>query len=528
MRSLGMLLSLLILFAPQGHARPVDSTPADAFQLVSPRAATRAHSGLASTAGQDTIWFGGTVWAADSMRWEALQDSIWTFESGVGSHFDHGAPYVDPSKDPSLHASMEGWIGVNLNRNDDPWFRRVSTSAPWAGTPCVGSPAGLGGNWSLWAGVFPSEADSLCYAEGQGYGSNWNLCVEQTFFYDGSGDSVTWSYDFAQDTESGFDYTYAYVDTSTTGYRVLVEKRTGVFSGSRSHGLQPGQTLRSDAGPYTLQFCFASDGAYDDEDGLYSTTCGAFAIDDVIVSGGGASHGADFETDAGGWILVTPSPSVGGDWSRLDAVSNLGPVEACGSLGDSVLLFEDLSDPGHGLWQNNIAVSPWIDLGTDGANLASLPGKVLEYTGYFNLPLLNYVFVTVYAQWYPYLCSTTGKYTVSPFRNDGFSYFFGGLPAVYDRKNPARVDFSGTVDPGATQMRVGVGVITFCRFFADCGGQGNSTPWFDDVRMGVYGAPGAPLISTRAFERPQDAFPASGVPRFDHPGRVDSNLIKGR
>ncbi len=37
----------------------------------------------------DTTWFGGTFWNADSMRWEALQDSVWTFEGGLDPHECH-------------------------------------------------------------------------------------------------------------------------------------------------------------------------------------------------------------------------------------------------------------------------------------------------------------------------------------------------------------------------------------------------------------------------------------------------------
>ncbi len=527
MRTLGMPLLVLFLSAPHADARPVESGPDDAFLFVSPTETIRGRSGLSSTAGQDTIWFGGTVWAADSMRWEALQDSIWTFESGVGSHFDHGAPHVDPSKDPSLHASMEGWLGFNANQREPQWFRRISTAAAWDGTPCVGSPAGLGGNWSLWAGALRSEADSLCYAKGQGYGSLWYVCVEQTFFYDGSGDSVAWSYDFVQDTEAGFDYTYALVDTTGLDDQVEIERRTGVISGSRAHGLHPGSTLRSTAGPYRLLFCVRSDGAYDDQDGIYPTTCGALAVDDVAVNGGGVAYATDFESDAGGWTPTTPPPALGGEWSRLDAVTNLGPVLACGALGDSVLLFEDLTDPGHGIFQNNLAASPWIDLGPDGAGLAPIPGKVLEFTGYFNLPLLNYVLLQTQVQWYPFICPLTGKLAAGQFESDGFIRYYGGLPVIFDRSNPAQVDFSHVVPPEATQIRVAVGVISYCRFFANCTGTTNSTPWIDDVRLGVYGATGAPLLHTMTRDLPQDAFPENGTIGFNYPGRIDCNDVKG-
>lgn len=33
----------------------------------------------------ETTWFRGTRWDAVDQQWEALQDSMWTFESGVAS-----------------------------------------------------------------------------------------------------------------------------------------------------------------------------------------------------------------------------------------------------------------------------------------------------------------------------------------------------------------------------------------------------------------------------------------------------------
>ena len=32
----------------------------------------------------DTVYYGGTTWAPDSMRWEALRDSVWTFDTKAG------------------------------------------------------------------------------------------------------------------------------------------------------------------------------------------------------------------------------------------------------------------------------------------------------------------------------------------------------------------------------------------------------------------------------------------------------------
>lgn len=385
-----------------------------------------------------------------------------------------------------------------------------------------------GGDYSLWAGVFPSEASELCYAGGQGYGDNWFLCVEKSFAYDGSG-NVSWTYNYVSDTEPGFDYTYAVADTSGNDDDVLVTVNTGPTSGSASHTLVPGTSMRSDAGPYTLKFCVFSDGAYSDQDGLYSTTCGAFAVDDVNVNGGGVIDASDFEGGAAnGWTLAPAAAGLGGDWSDLVHLSSLPPVlTSCTcTLADSVLIFQDLLANGHGQFQDNLAASPWIDI--EAAGLSGSPGKFIELDGYFEMPLLNYVFMHTQTQWYPQVCANTGKLITSPFTSDGLIRFFGGGPlCTVPGGLPIRVDFSAVVDNSAEQVRIAVGVISLCRFFANCSGVSNSTPWIDNIKFGVFGNPEAPFLSTITVDQPQDAFPENGTLRIGAPGRIDEGNIKG-
>jgi hypothetical protein len=97
--------------------------------------------GITQLASQDTVFFGGTTWNAEASRWEALPGGMWTFDSGVGSHFDHSAEGVDPFKDPRLHAYMEGWVGIDNTYRDTGYLRLVSDTDPaWeGGAVCVGA-----------------------------------------------------------------------------------------------------------------------------------------------------------------------------------------------------------------------------------------------------------------------------------------------------------------------------------------------------------------------------------------------------
>ncbi len=534
-KALSITLMLLVVMSVAAYARPVDQTGAlQKFMMVGPSKdldkTTPSNPGVFGAALAGTTYFGGTYWAADSSRWEAIQDSTWTFGTGVGSHFVHSAANVNPFKNNALHAYMEGWYGIDNSYSELPYFRRMQIS-DFAGAPdtCVGTAAGLGGNYSFWAGVLQSEADQLCYAAGQGYGTNWNICIGQTFSYPGGNANVTLQYDYRNDTEPGFDYTFVLVDTTTFGDDAEAKAYTGPSSGHANLTLTPGVTLPSVASSIVIKFCVSSDGGYSDEDGGYPTSCGAFAVDNIAISGA-ITHSANFESSSNGWALLPPSAGAGGEWSNIVDVASLpGVLTPCGcDLQDSVLVFEDLSVGGHGLFQDNIAISPWIDLLA--AGLAGTPGKFIQFDGYFEMPLLNYVFAQTNAQWYPQVCPNTGKLIRSAITSDGFVRYFGGVPTC-DRLaegTAVRIDFSSVIDGGAEQVRIALGELSYCRFFSNCTGVSNSTPWFDNIRMGVYGDPNAPYLSERTIDVPQDAFPQNGTLRLDAPGRVDCNNVKGQ
>ncbi len=534
-KALSITLVLVVCITAGAFAKPVDQTGAlENFQFMDLNRqydASSTNSGVFATAVAGTTFFGGTYWAADSLRWEAIIDSCWTFDTGVGSHFisDSGyQPNVNPFKNPGLHGTMEGWTSFDNSYSELTYFRRTDA----ADMPLCGA---INGSFSLFAGVYNSEAEALCYSDlGTGYGDNWFICIENTTFaYDGGGGNVTWSYNFAGDTEPGFDYTYAIVDTSGSDDDVVVAVNTGVVGGAANHTLTPGTDMRSDAGPFDLKYCIASDGAYSDQDGAYPTDC-PFSVDDVAVTGGGNAYGPEgFEAGDGGWVVAPASEGAGGDWADLRSLASLPPyLTSCTcTLSDTVLVFDDLAAGGHGLFQDNLAASPWIDLvrnnlitGTGGP-----PGKFIQFEGYFELPLLNYIFVQTQVQFYPQVCTASGKLITSPFISDGFVRYFGGVPTCTNPGGlPTRINLGAVTDSGAEQLRMAIGVISYCRFFANCTGTTNSTPWVDNAKLGLFGDEGAPLIATSTIDVPQDIFPENGTINIGAPGRLDSNNVKGQ
>jgi hypothetical protein len=271
----------LVLFTAVAAARPVDrdndlrpevpANPEAPFQGSLSSARGIALAPAVCVAG-DTVEYGGTFWAADSIRWEALRDSVWTFDTGVGSALNTGS---NPNKPIGYHRWMEGWFGIDQTLNPLPYFRRHATCK-------------INGGFSLWAGVTLAEANSLCFASGQGYGNNWNMEVRKTFAYPGTG-NATLSYKYTHEIEDNFDFAYALIDTSGTGAADDIElvSYTGSSGGiqTESINLIRGSSLRTSAGNVILKFFLTSDGSYSDEDGLNATTCGAFVEDDITLTG---------------------------------------------------------------------------------------------------------------------------------------------------------------------------------------------------------------------------------------------------
>ena len=539
-----VILTLSLVAATSVFGRPLDQSRAmPKFQLLDPSDPISneavAHQSVMNAATAGTTFFGGTFWAADSQRWEAHLDQFWTFDSGVGSSLvPAGGPgdlsqptasWVNPYKRPGLHATMEGWVGIDETYAETPYFRRIGSNDPRFGdVKCTGSLAGLGGEYSFWCGVFPSEAAQFCYAGGQGYGNNWHACIERGFAYAGGG--VTLEFQYKNETEDTFDFTFVYVDTSGNGDDVEVASYTGMLSGAESLPLTAGVNLPSVPKPIKIKFCVDTDGAWSDQDGMFPTDCGAFAVDNITLTGA-ISHLANFETSDGGWTLAASPPGKGGEWANLYHVNDLPPsVTPCAcALYDSVLAFPD-DNNGHGIYKANLAASPWIDLKAHG--LQGSTGKIVRTNLYVNLPLLNYIFLYGAAQWYPEVCVQTGKLITSPWNGfPCFIYYYGpSLPQCTSTAPGAKgteFDVSCPIPPGAEQVRIALGVLSYCRFFANCTQTSNTSPWFDQVGFGVYGTPGVPFIFTDSINRAQDNFPENGTLDYYATGRVDCNDIQG-
>jgi hypothetical protein len=568
-KTLSIALVLMVAFATSAFARSVDNTDAleRLHQMDVNAPVTPPQGGVVGAAApQVDVYYGGTE--LDDGRLEATYGT-WTFDTGFASSFSSTvlgglaitsglvSPHsivLNPFKDSSRHTIMEGWIGFDNSFGLQTEFRRVSTTGqvdadgngsaeftdPWEegnGQACVGAPYIAGaGTWSMYCGKLPDEGRAACYADTGGYGDSWNLCIQLTSLsVDGTANNVTWNFDYKGDTEPGFDYSYAIVDTNgvNPGGESVVQTNTGGVAGSASLSLVRGVDMRGDAGSVYFLFCVVADGAYSDQDGLDPTTCGAFTVDNVSITGGSINYGPEgFEGGDGGWELAPPTAGAGGEWSDIAAIVDLPATKTnceC-RMVDSVLVFDDpgaAEGGGHGTYQDNLVASPVLDLLEDG-NVGA-PGKDFLFDGYFELTLPNYIFVQTNVRWYPYVCPVTAGIIEGPWVSDGFVRYFGGVPTCTTPDVlPVTIPFGSRVDAGAEQMQIALGMINYCRFYAaTCTGFTNSTPWFDNVQFHVYGTPGAPLIATRTVDYALDAFPQNNSLDPTEPGRMDENNVKG-
>ncbi len=475
-RALFTFCLLALIPADDLSARPVDRGFED---RVAPSALSPQVPALPAAPG-DTAWFGGTMWAADSARWEAVPGGVWTFDTGTASHFNpvYGGGFL---KDPGLHAQMEGWLGyLHHDGEVGDFFRRVGEADFGVSPPCVGDVGGLGGDYSLYAGVLPDEADSLGYvASGPGYGNNWDVSVRKEFAYPGAG-QVALEFDYAVDTEPGYDFVYLSVDTSGTGDEVVVASYDGSTSGHEGIVLNPGVTLPTTAGTIALRFEFVSDGSYSDEDGAWPTGCGAFAVDNIELGGAIVAGPMTFEAGDEGWVPV-PGSQLPKDWSDIVALSDLpAPMVGPCALQDSVLVFLNLDAAGpYENGQTSVAVSPWIDLARAGETARR--GKVLQFDVYMEAQPPNVVVVAeVGAQWDP--CIDPVMYTadVSPVSSVVFADTYTSTQCIR-----FRVEIGHGIPLEAEQIRVVLGVVVDC--FGNACATARPTPWFDNVRLGVHG-----------------------------------------
>ncbi len=444
----------------------------------------------------DTTWFGGTTWDPVDTRWEAIRDSVWTFDSGVGSSFNHGLPWVDPNKDPSIHAMMEGWIGLDVQRGPKgSRWRLVDAADPrWDPAGCMTDLDGT----AAWLGLFAAEADSACYLNSQGNGNFWSWMLSKDFFH--TTGEVTISFDYDNDASSTLRSRADHIPGSIRPFTSAPANGSGTITWTWT---PPENTL------IRIQIYFES-GLDTDQDGGFDSSCGV-AVDNIELSGAIVDF-TDFETGWNGWVQGPAQLGAvpdNGDWSQLAHISYLESLATgpCG-VADSVLCFAKLNDPSwsHSDNQWNLAISPWIDLTQEGFTGDQIEAVSLDF--YFDTIYHNYLYGRVDLQWYPDTAHGPGS-TCERFIQDwypeGYLGYYGAQ--CTPPGTPLMIDVAGVVPAEATRVRVAVGAwsLNYLYGYYD---STKSNPWIDNVRLGVVTGPPlsaplpAPTARIHAFPNP--------------------------
>jgi len=443
----------------------------------------------------------------------------------------------------------QGWVGVDNTEQPTLWQRSTFNAANLDG-------AGVG-NHAMWAGRSTEQEPG--WASAPGYGNSWNARLEfrAPVSDPGAGQTIGLDFFFNHDTEPGYDYFHVQYDSA--GTEVVVYSRDGSNRDGSGQFVAPGvqysavgaTPIQYAGGDYAngnteivLRMTATSDGAWSDEDGLWTTAAGLAQVDQITVQ---HADGTSFEDFEGGgpyaWIPVEPPYAgyFGRVFARVDDLDpcadnqtpvygfiddGLGPYNpgytGSGTGGSTSVNWGYGIDGGwvvnhsggiatETLPLDNSVVSPaiaWDLPGTadDGPNVA---GAELRFSLYLHLPLGNGIF----HQWSVRSRSSGGQWSNWDDRN--FVYYGGwGKGGVWENWKVGVSDLllepTGDVPD---DVQISFRVLDLAFLFAFAGTDATISPLYDNVTLVKHGVPG-PMFATRRIDLFQDAFARSGQTDF--------------
>ena len=502
MKAIAVLLTGLLLLATIGtHGARAElaveraSRPGDCWNDLPPGRA-------GAIVRADTSWYGDYQVIGDEYYARSSSsklDVMWTFDRGNG-----------PTDDPRRIYNGEGWKARDFTLNTVLDFRAIdSTLDLGPGVP----PPIIAGQRSLWVGADKLQADSLCWKGGPGYGNNWcQRVVSRALAYNGNGDVVL-SFKYFNQSETCFDGTQVYLmradDTelllNPAGLGACPEnpafEERGGFTDSLGHYSNPAFYTRTisraeigDAQEIRIIIEFASDGGWSDEDAKYTTTWGPFGADDLTITGGGINESYDFENGLGDWTPGACAPK----GHQVDIVdvgcyTILDPCH-CRLRGNILEMHEGLCDAGtHPVGQHVWVESPICDFGD------TYPKTVfMDFDLYAELPQENGVLIRPGWKYYPWVCDLTGAIGWSPRIGQSAYNYFGADPNCSTWRYGGTEVTSGTPIPRTAEKVIAlIELLGDCSAFsiANCSGETNATPLFDNIVVGKTAWVRVPVIA---------------------------------
>jgi hypothetical protein len=431
-----------------------------------------------------TTWFGANATGTD-----VVAGGVWDF--------DNRGTLTCPNDYIKNGAFSQGWEVGPTFPQDVHWHAEGFTDPQLS---CSSGP--LGGSYSAWCGVIDADV-SQCfqYADAPGYGGMWDQFLCRAFDMPSSGLQISYRYDI--DVEWSFDYAYVTIDSLNPDDcggpdgETLVEY-TGTVGGYETlypSGAYAGRRVR-------ICFGVVTDGAWDDQDGLYPTCDGAFILDNITVSTDSGSDYTDFESgDLEGW-----TPCVGGvDFTAIrgtDSFINHDPCQFdnCEMEGCVLTFFNpersgEYGNGGHfpGYVSNTIWSQP-IDL-------TGYPDRnyVISYDLYGELKITNGIFIRHAVRYAQDPNCPTGVWSQSISDNQ---LFYWGNDPLCRRRTWAP---SGLIPADADSVIIGIGVVNWCEGMGLTCTEGNETPILDNIRLGTWEA-SAPQASINDTDNYCDSF----------------------
>ncbi len=225
-----------------------------------------------------------------------------------------------------MESGTNGWWSVDLTAGAVPHFHWDTYMAYegmswWCGTFDYDSDGGYGNSWDDRLKLPPIYANPVAVEK-----VSWG--VIKALYRDGSsGDRsgrtrnpvmpiLTFAY--RHDSESGYDFTY--VQAESNG--VYVNLNRGYDGRQAWTDIGPyGFDLTDYDDPLQVRFRFISDGAWSDEDGLYMSVAGGFAVDNIKVYDFGTGEVLFYDSEPGlreGECMPGVPGAAGDFWHLID------------------------------------------------------------------------------------------------------------------------------------------------------------------------------------------------------------------
>lgn len=444
----------------------------------------------------------------------------------------------------------QGWIGVDLTRGPVYWqvsdFNAANLNDNGAG------------NIAAWCGQTAEQQPG--WPAGTGYGRNWDQALVFTSppVADPSvGQTVDLDFFFNYEFEPGYDYFLVEYDSAGTWTQTANWTGTNKEPPVNTGGVFPVPGVQystespkpivyagndyagPDADRIVLRLRFISDGAFDDETGLWPTDAGAVQVDDISVTWSDGTSFTDFEGGFDGDWTPQESPFAG-DFSKVWPLFEDGDLDYCNDNRTPVMAF---LDAGQALHCPPIGPPPPPDCSTEGTTSPTwsygVPGGyVVNYNGGLGgeeTPLSNEVWSPEIDWDLPGTDDDGAGVVGAELRFDEWTHFrlqdaiysvwhvrsydgsqwtqwedrnfvsYGGSPAWLRRNLPV----GDLLAQNPQKVQIALGVRDLADVFGLPGEDATPFPVYDNVALVKYDV-GGPSILARTIDLANDGFPVGG------------------